>query len=209
MPTQAFPRLEHEDLLLLLRPFTGEDIHRVVHDMKPFQAPGPDGFQIIFYQRAWQVVGKAFIDMAINFFSTGMLLDKVVESTVVLIPKVEHLEMVTHLRPISLNNVCLKPITKAITNCLKPIMRKLVSPRQSSFIPQGKLLTTTLFCRKFCTLLERKRQKRGCMDQLHHVLRGEQQDATSVEWKALSPDNSYQRRPPGRPPFTLSFCVVH
>ncbi|CAL1393436.1 unnamed protein product [Linum trigynum] len=161
MPKKAFPRIDHEDLILLLRPFIGEDIHGAVQDMKPFQAPGPDGFQAIFYQKSWQTVGKALIDMAVSFFSTGILPEKVVESTVVLIPKVDHPERVSQLRPISLNNVCLKAITKAITNRLKPIMRKIVAPRQSSFIPGRQTTDNIIVLQEVLHSLRKKKGKRG------------------------------------------------
>ncbi|CAL1361155.1 unnamed protein product [Linum trigynum] len=163
MPSQAFPRLTQEEMLLLLRPFTGADIQRAVQDMKPFQAPGPDGFQAIFFQRSWQVVGKALIDLAMDFFSTGVLPEEVVESTVVLIPKVDHPELVSQLRPISLNNVCLKAITKAITNRLKPIMRKFVSPRQSSFIPGRQTTDNIIVLQEVLHSLRKRKGKKGGM----------------------------------------------
>ncbi|CAL1355748.1 unnamed protein product [Linum trigynum] len=161
MPKSAFPRLSHEELAALLRPFRGEDIHQAVHGMKPFQAPGPDGFHAAFYQRSWRVVGRALIDMALEFFTTGSLPEGVTDSTVVLIPKVEHPEMASQLRPISLNNVCLKAITKAITNRLKPIMRKLVSPRQSSFIPGRQTTDNIIVLQEVLHTLRKKKGKKG------------------------------------------------
>ncbi|CAL1353594.1 unnamed protein product [Linum trigynum] len=163
MPKEAFPRLSHEDLLHLLRPFNAADIYRAIQEMKPFQAPGPDGFHAAFFQRSWQVVGKALIDMAMSFFAAGSLPEQVVESTVVLIPKVDHPEMVSQLRPISLNNVCLKAITKAITNRLKPIMRKLVSPRHSSFIPGRQTTDNIIVLQEVLHSLKKKKGKKGGM----------------------------------------------
>ncbi|CAL1395909.1 unnamed protein product [Linum trigynum] len=99
--------------------------------------------------------------MAFNFFATGTLPEEVVESTVVLIPKVDYPEIVSQLRPISLNNVCLKAITKAITNRLKPIMRKLVSPRQSSFIPGRQTTDNIIVLQEVLHSLRKKKGKRG------------------------------------------------
>ncbi|CAL1406862.1 unnamed protein product [Linum trigynum] len=161
MPKHAFPRLSQDDFRQLLLPFTGADIFKAIQDMKPFQAPSPDGFQAIFYQRSWQVVGKALIDLALSFFSTGVLPEEEVESTVVLIPKVDHPEMVSQLRPISLNNVCLKAIIKVITNRLKPIMKKLVSPRQSSFIPGRQTTDNIIVLQEVLHTLRKRKGKKG------------------------------------------------
>ncbi|CAL1363580.1 unnamed protein product [Linum trigynum] len=161
MPRGAFPRLSQEDFTALLRPFGAEDIYRAIHEMKPLQAPGPDGFHAAFYQREWRVVGKSLINMAMEFFNAGGLPENVTDSTVVLIPKVEHPEMASQLRPISLNNVCLKAITKAITNRLKPIMRKLVSPRQSSFIPGRQTTDNIIVLQEVLHTLRKKKGKRG------------------------------------------------
>ncbi|CAL1395192.1 unnamed protein product [Linum trigynum] len=123
MPKNCFPRISSEELLTLLRPFQINDFHRAVFDMKPFAAPGPDGFQAIFYQKLWALVGKSLNNMAVKFFETGEIEEEALESTVVLIPKTESPESPAQFRPICLNNVRLKIITKAITNRLKPLMR--------------------------------------------------------------------------------------
>ncbi|CAL1358712.1 unnamed protein product [Linum trigynum] len=161
MPKNAFPRLAQEELLALLRPFTIMDIHKEIFEMKPFQAPGPNGFHAAFYQQAWSVVGKSLTDMALDFFNSGALPAEVSESTVVLIPKVDHPEFVTQLRPISLNNVSLKAITKAITSRLKPVMRNLISPRQSSFIPGRQTTDNVIVVQEVLHSLRKRKGKKG------------------------------------------------
>ncbi|CAL1402102.1 unnamed protein product [Linum trigynum] len=161
LPKNAFPRLAQDDLLCLLRPFTSMDIHKAIFEMKPFQAPGPDGFHAAFYQQAWRVVGKALTDMALEFFNSGVLPEAVSESTVVLIPKVDHPEFVTQLRPISLNNVSLKAVTKAITSRLKPVMRKLISPRQSSFIPGRQTTDNVIVVQEVLHSLRKRKGTKG------------------------------------------------
>ncbi|CAL1405873.1 unnamed protein product [Linum trigynum] len=51
MPKGVFPRMSHTEATSLFRPFGIQDIHKAIFDMKPFQAPGPDGFQAVFYQQ--------------------------------------------------------------------------------------------------------------------------------------------------------------
>lgn len=52
-----------------------------------------------------------------------------------MIPKVENPESINHLRPISLSNMAMKIATKAMVARLKYIMKELVAPNQSSFVP--------------------------------------------------------------------------
>ncbi|CAL1358630.1 unnamed protein product [Linum trigynum] len=99
--------------------------------------------------------------MAINFFSSGTLPTTIFDSTVVLIPKADNPELVTQLHPISLNNVSLKAITKAMTNHLKPVMRKLVSPRQSSFIPGSQTTDNIIVVQEVLHTLKKKKGRKG------------------------------------------------
>ncbi|CAL1413222.1 unnamed protein product [Linum trigynum] len=157
MPKNCFPRIKNKDLLTLLRPFQINDFHRAIFDMKPYAAPGPDGFQAIFYQKMWSLVGKGLTHMAVKFFETGEIEEEALESTVVLIPKTES---PAQFRPICLNNVRLKVITKAITNRIKPLMKNWVAPTQNSFIT-GRQTTDNILILQEAIHSFRKKKKRG------------------------------------------------
>ncbi|CAL1400518.1 unnamed protein product [Linum trigynum] len=161
MPKFWFPRITNADMLSLLRPFSISDIHKAVFEMKPLSAPGPDGFQAIFYQKFWPTVGKSLAKMAIDFFDTGTVPEEVMDSTMVLIPKIDHPEVLAQLRPISLNNVCLKAITKAIVNRLKPVMSKIIASTQSSFISGRQTNDNILILQEVLHSLRRKQGKKG------------------------------------------------
>lgn len=38
--------------------FTVEEVHKVVVDMHPSKAPGPNGFTTLFYQKLWPLIGE-------------------------------------------------------------------------------------------------------------------------------------------------------
>ncbi|CAL1390525.1 unnamed protein product [Linum trigynum] len=109
----------------------------------------------------WRVVGRNLSEMAIDFFSTGTLPETVFESPMELIPKVKNPERVNQLRPISLNNVSLKAITKAMTSRLKPLMRKLVSPKQGSFILGRQKTDNIIVVQEVLHSLRHKKGKKG------------------------------------------------
>ncbi|CAL1412481.1 unnamed protein product [Linum trigynum] len=101
--------------------------------------------------------------MVFLFFFTGSLPEAVLESTLVLNPKVETPETVTQLRPISLNKVSLKAITKDMTNRLKPVMRKLISSCQSSFIPGRQTTDNIIAVQEILHSFRKKKGKKGGM----------------------------------------------
>ena len=51
-----FPEIRAEDREKLDRPFSPCEILVALKDMKPYKAPGPDGFQPVFYQKFWNLV---------------------------------------------------------------------------------------------------------------------------------------------------------
>lgn len=65
-----------------------------------------------------------------------MSLDPSLNNTLlVLIPKVQNSERITQFRPISLFSVVYKILTKTLVQRLRPLMSKVVSLHQFSFIP--------------------------------------------------------------------------
>jgi len=80
--------------------------------MGKFKSPGPDGFQPVFYQLGWDVVGASVVKFVLEFFRTGYLPPEINDALVVLIAKVLKPENITQFRPISLSMSCLKPLPK-------------------------------------------------------------------------------------------------
>lgn len=59
----SFPALEDADMLDISRPISNEEIQNTIKSFGAFKAPGPDGFQAIFYQSQWSIIEKSFCNL--------------------------------------------------------------------------------------------------------------------------------------------------
>ncbi|WZZ66780.1 hypothetical protein YC2023_078150 [Brassica napus] len=163
LPQQGFTAPTWDELVSLNKPFSGVDMESAVRSMGKYKAPGPDGFQPVFYQDSWEVVGESVTRCGLSFFESGVLTEGMNDAMVVLIPKVIKPEKIMQFRPISLCNVLFKTITKAMVLRLKKLMPKLIGPAQASFIP-GRLSTDNIIVvQEAVHSMRRKKGRKGWM----------------------------------------------
>ncbi|KAL9664501.1 hypothetical protein QQ045_019904 [Rhodiola kirilowii] len=128
----------------LCAPFTEIEIQNAVYQLGSTKAPGPDGFSALFYQEYWCVVKHEVINFSLKFLNEGSGLERGMNDTLItLIPKTKSPITFDEFRPISLCNVAMKIITKALANRLKEVLNDCISASQSAFIP-GRLITDNI-----------------------------------------------------------------
>lgn len=49
------PRLDDEGERSLISPVSKEEVAHALNSMNPYKAPGPDGFQALFFRQYWHV----------------------------------------------------------------------------------------------------------------------------------------------------------
>lgn len=142
---------------------TSAEIHKALFDMAPAKAPGLDGFNALFYQHNWSVIGPALCEMVQKTFRDGMVDPLINCSVISLIPKIPKPSLFCHLRPISLCNVSYKIINKVIANRLKPLMPLLIHPSQTSFVAGRNIHDNIIVAQEILHSMRNKKGKTGWM----------------------------------------------
>lgn len=118
----------------LIAPVSDEEIKAAVMNMGRLKAPGPDGFQGIFYQSFWEDLKTDVNSLirALLYEESGLV--SLNATHVVLIPKVPKPDLVSQFRPISLCNYSYKVLSKVLANRLKVVMPHIISSSQNAFV---------------------------------------------------------------------------
>lgn len=55
-------------------PFSKEEVQKALFDLNPSKTPGPDGLTTLFFQDAWEMIGKDITTAALRILNQGELL---------------------------------------------------------------------------------------------------------------------------------------
>lgn len=111
-----------------------EEVKDAALKMGGLKAPGPDGFQGIFYHSFWENIILDVNDLVLALMRGNYSTSRINATHIVLIPKVQNSESVSQFRPISLCNYSYKVLSKVLANRLKHFLPHLISPMQNAFV---------------------------------------------------------------------------
>ncbi|CAL1413585.1 unnamed protein product [Linum trigynum] len=141
-----------------------DEVRRTVFSMCSKQAPGSDGFTGKFFKALWDIVGPSVVEAVCSFFTSGRLLCSFNHTWLTLIPKVDSVETMKQLRPISLCQFVYKIITKILAERLSVILPQVVSEGQNDFIRERQIVDNILLGHELMHYLKTKTQgKKGFM----------------------------------------------
>nr|KYP48705.1 Transposon TX1 uncharacterized [Cajanus cajan] len=153
--------LSMEEQASLETPVSKAEVFDALRGMKSFKAPGPDGFQPIFYKQYWHMIGDDVWRFVASAFENGRIDAHATETLLVLIPKGDHPRTFKDFRPISLCNVVYKLVSKVLVNRLRPFLMRIVSPFQSSFIPGKGTMDNAIIFQEIIHTLSKSKKKKG------------------------------------------------
>lgn len=87
-----------------------------------------------FYQTYWKIVGEEVTKNILKVLNNQESIQRFNKIFITLIPKKHNPLKPTNYRPIALNNVIMKIITKTIANRIRSILRNLISEKESAFV---------------------------------------------------------------------------
>ena len=117
---------------------------KVLKQMYPKKAPGPNSMPLLFYQHYWSLVGNCVTSTIFYFLNHGIIPPKFNETQVMLISKIENPTKITQFRPISLSNVISWIASQVLANRLKLLFPKIISENQSAFMSEHLIIDNVL-----------------------------------------------------------------
>ncbi len=142
---------------------TPAEIKQALFSLDSNKSPSPDGFPPLFYKHYWDVINFDLIEAVISFFTRGHILKEINHTFIALIPKSNKASTVNQFRPISLCNTSYKIISKILSNRLKPLLHKLISPWQSAFVPGRLIQDNSIIAHETLDTMKKKKGKKGLM----------------------------------------------
>lgn len=143
---QVIPNfITDDDLKILTKSITMEEVKVVVLSFGAFKAPRPDGFPPSFFQVYWEIVSKDLLTVVKDFFRSGKILNKMNTTFLSLVPKSNEVASMNDYRPISLCNTTYKICSKIIINRLKPVLGKMIAINKKGFVQGRKILDATIY----------------------------------------------------------------
>ncbi|GJU91131.1 RNA-directed DNA polymerase, eukaryota, reverse transcriptase zinc-binding domain protein [Tanacetum coccineum] len=136
-------KLNAHESLEMVRAVSDAEIKNAIFEIEDSKAPGPDGYNAIFFKSSWRIIGSEVSQAIRDFFVLGKLLGEVNATLITLVPKITTPDRVSDYRPIACCNVLYKCISKILTNRIKKSLEKLVSNNQSAFIG-GRQITDNI-----------------------------------------------------------------
>ena len=119
----------------LAKDITERELATAVASMSNGKAPGQDGVPIEFFKKMWSTIGADFLHMLVKGYEDGFLHEGVTRGLISLIPKEGDLKDLNYWRPITLLNNSYKIFAKTLQRRLQPILRDVISPEQTAFLP--------------------------------------------------------------------------
>jgi len=133
-----------EDALELEKEFFEEEVRSAINGLEKDKAPGPDGFNIAFFQSCWKVVKGDIMGLFFDFHAKDMFQKSLNVTFLCLLPKMAGADDIKNLRPISLVGSVYKILAKVLASRLRKVVGKNVSPNQHAFIYGRQILDASL-----------------------------------------------------------------
>lgn len=112
----TWPTFNHTQQLILRAEVTEKEIYDGFCSIGDDKAPGVDGYNVVFYKKAWPINKHDINEAVSKFFKTSKLYKAVNCTYLTLLPKVPNPSNIREYRPIACCTVLYKIIAKVLAN---------------------------------------------------------------------------------------------
>lgn len=92
-------KLTSDEIAMLEKPFTLEEVKHVVFSYNSSKAPRPDGFSFLFYQEFWDLILSDVMKLVNSFYYNQLDVARINLASICLIPKKADAISITQFRP--------------------------------------------------------------------------------------------------------------
>ncbi|VFQ76047.1 unnamed protein product [Cuscuta campestris] len=142
------------------------EIYKVIMNLNPDSAAGPDGFNGYFFRICWKII-KVDVILACQEFFLGFPVPRSFGSTfITLIPKIEDPKGFGDYRPISLSSFMRKINTKILATRLATLLPKFISEEQTGFQKNKGVEEQILLAEEMVHMLDKEVRGDNCIVKL-------------------------------------------
>ena len=118
-------------------------------------------FSNIFFQRNQNILDPSIIHVIQEIFETQATPENWGITNIALIPKVDHLDMITQFHPISLCITLHKLVSRIILQRLKPYITEIINPCQVVFVLGRRMSDNIILVQEIMHMMVRKTGPKG------------------------------------------------
>lgn len=138
-----------------------EETLKALRGMGSFKAPGPDGYQAVFFKNTWRTIGADVMAFVRSISGGGILTSQMAEALLVLIPKKAKPLSMREFRLLSLCNKVYKLVSKIIVSRLREVWKFLITPFQASFVSGRQSVDNVVMCQEFVHSMRLSKARKG------------------------------------------------
>ncbi|KAL6134809.1 hypothetical protein ACLB2K_067037 [Fragaria x ananassa] len=158
-----FPDTSASEIADMSRLVSESDAHDALFRIGQLKAPGVDGFPALFFQNHWDLCAPEIMDVVKQAFSSGIIPAGLNHTLITLVPKISAPKHMHLFRPISLCCTVYKIISKIIVDRIRPMLKKLISPNQVSFVPGRKISDNIMIAQEILHKCKNAKGTKGFM----------------------------------------------
>ncbi|KAJ0897860.1 putative RNA-directed DNA polymerase [Helianthus annuus] len=152
-------KISEAESLMLVEPFSENEIKNAVFECGDDRSPGPDGFNFRFIKHFWEIFKEDFVRIFEWFHAHGVINDGCGASFIALIAKISDPVSLNNYRPINLVGVISKVISKVMANRMRMVLESVISDSQSAFLKGRYILDGPLIINELISWIKKSKMK--------------------------------------------------